>query len=485
MPCKVFNILQCLQDLEGSGHPEYQQRTLDFCLRLSTEHLASEAQGLKLRQQAWSSLLRSFRSESALLSLFDSREVFFLIVLITPDHVHRERLIQALCGKVNWPKEEASRKEMEDRLAVQCLESFIHSLRGLAETPDNLTQRLMQHTSCAAAEESTESAMRALSESFSKLGIQASKRLLQGHGSRQFTVNVPAGSLQEKWNSELRILANAFKNDPELLSDRCILRCHEQLSANVLEDFLQRVELLPGGSFVVLGLNFLPLALQKRVQEAQGKMHSMQKGHARIFYVYIGAATPPQPDFISEMRLDQLDENVRASFPRQNDQVTVLCGLPGVGKTDVMRSMLGADVPFLSITAHWDEKRAQMTLNSLAAQGKGIGLKISEDADKLHVNRLLFDLLIIRSWRLETNGSVFAAGPGKSLMWCIEAPYIEQGEEELQEGPWTPLAAMHHFFPVLGVCNATVTLITDTSHELRIGADERFVAKYLQAGGSR
>ena len=44
--------------------------------------------------------------------------------------------------------------------------------------------------------------------------------------------------------------------------------------------------------------------------------------------------------------------------------------------------------------------------------------------------------------------------------------------------------SMRNEYPVLGVCEHQLMVVTNTSHHLNVGPDERFVARYLQAGSS-
>ncbi|CAE6933298.1 unnamed protein product [Symbiodinium sp. KB8] len=474
---KVFEILQCLQDLEASGHPEFQLKELEFSLGGSLSTLSGEAEDLKRRQDAWKSLLQSSRVQCELLSLFDSRELFVLIALSTPGHAQRKRVVESLLGQTEWPEDENNRKSLEATLAAQCLENVLHSLRDLAVVPNDLMQRLMNFWNSKSLPTEAlplEQAMKQLKKTLEKLGIQAAKRALgsvsQGH--YQAAMSLPADS----WRSEISLLARAGAK-----SDRCILRCHPSLQLHGLDDFFQRVELVSGGTFVVLGVNSLPLPLQKRVQEIQCQLHDKEKAHGRVFYTYTGIQVPPQPDFIHEMTVQLLDDDeLRSAFGTRKDSITVVYGPAGSGKTDMLHSTLGSDTPLLSITAHFDEKRAQVTMNRLAAQDRGIGLKISEDANHLYVNRLLFDLLICRTWRLSSNGSVFAAGPSKRLTWCIEVPDLTSDGRPTED--MSPAASTLHIFPVLNICHAELKMICDNTHQLRIGTAEHFVAKFLQAG---
>ena len=473
---QVFEILQCLQDLEASGHPEFQLKELSFSLGVALSALSGEAEDLKRRQDAWKSLLQSSRVQCALLSLFDSHEMFVLIVLSNPGHPQRKRVIESLLGQTEWPEDENSKKSLEAALAAQCLESLLHSLRDLAVVPNDLMQKLQSFwnsKSSPTEAQPLEQAMQQLQKTLDVLGIQAAKRALGGvsQGHYQAAMSLPA----DCWRSEISLLAQAG-----VKSDRCILRCHPSLQLPGLEDFFQRVELVSGGTFVVLGVNSLPLPLQKRVQEIQCQLHDKEKAHARVFYTYTGIQVPPQPDFIQEMTTQLKDDDeLRSAFGTRTDSITVVYGPAGSGKTDMLHNMLGSDTPLLSITAHFDEKRAQVTMNRLAAQDRGVGLKISEDANHLYVNRLLFDLLLCRTWRLSSNGSVFAAGPSKRLTWCIEVPDLTSdghGTEDI-----SPAASALHIFPVLNICHAELKMICDNTHRLRIGTAEHFVAKFLQA----
>ena len=106
----------------------------------------------------------------------------------------------------------------------------------------------------------------------------------------------------------------------------------------------------------------------------------------KVVYAYSGAV-PQLPDFIKTSSLSPLsDQELQTSLrPLQKSLVTLICGLPGTGKTEQMKGLVG-DVPLLSITEQYDEAKAQATLNTLAARGEHIGLKISEKADKRQVS---------------------------------------------------------------------------------------------------
>ncbi|CAJ1457267.1 unnamed protein product, partial [Effrenium voratum] len=460
---KAMNVVSKLRTLRSKGHPQYQCCQVLVPLS-SIPELDAEAEGLQQQCQDWERLWRQKRRDHPLLAFFDSHELFSMVVLCS-GHPLRRNVIEAM-RNVQWPKEEEEDKELLEQLSAECLASFVHSLQT-ATFPAELALAFRRH-SVPSPSEQPKAMVDALLRVLDKAGVAVAPKLVAKRSGRQEAVSLDV----DNFRMELSLLARSFQNRIECFSGRCVLRCHDALPHTALEDFLQRCESLPGGTFVILGVNLLSARQQRRVQSFQLQLNQ-EDHHAQVVYAYSGAV-PQLPDFIKTSSLSPLsDQELQTSLrPLQKSLVTLICGLPGTGKTEQMKGLVG-DVPLLSITEQYDEAKAQATLNTLAARGERIGLKISENADKRQVNRLLFDL-ITGAWRIP-DGSIFAESPSAPLRLCIEVPHCPHLGR-------TPEESMRNDYPVLGVCEHQLMVVTNTSQNLNVGPDERFVAKYLQAG---